>query len=549
MFQTSCKNILVRGVNWIGDAVMTLPALRSLRKTTPETKISLLVKPWVSPIFERDPNVDEIIIYGDEYRGIIGKVKLSRTLNRKGFCSTILFQNAFDAALITFLAGIKQRIGYNRDGRGILLTEAVSVPKNINEMHHVRYYLNLLEQIGIKAEYSEPYLYLSLDERLHARSLLKEMRRPVLGINPGATYGSTKRWFPERFAEIANWFIKDTNGSVVIFGGRNEVEIAQEIEYFLKRQQSEKQTIFNGHQALVAMKVDQSFNSSLIRLRRTHHSLLNLAGKTSLRELISLISECDVFVTNDSGPLHIAYAVGTSLVAIFGSTDPKLTGPPPGSDGGSNVVVSPDISCSPCFERTCKTNDMRCMYAILSEDVYHGIKKVLPHRPAVFFDRDGTLCRDAGYLSQYDELKIFTDIESVRLLKGKGFKLIGITNQSGVAKGLIEEDFVKEVNTIFIERYGFDDFYYCPHNPEENCPCRKPEPGMLFRTRAEHGIDLKRSYLVGDKDTDMFLARTAGAKGILVKTGQCKESSCADFVAEDVKGAVNFIIRDSRSRS
>ena len=543
MFKKPCKNLLVRGVNWIGDAVMTLPALRSLRKSVPEAKISLLVKPWVSPLFEKDPNVDEIIMYGDEYKGMIGKIKLSRMLNKKDFCGAILLQNAFDAAFITFLAGIKERAGYNRDGRGFLLTESIPLPKNQNKIHHIDYYLKLIEKIGIETEYSEPYIYLTLDERLNARNLFKEIKRPVLGINPGATYGLAKRWFPDRFAEIANWFIKDTNGSVVIFGSKNEVEIAQEIGYLFGRKQSLKQSIVNSHQS----NSTESPHTPLWKrgvwgdFKGGQGGILNLAGKTSLRELISLISECDVFLTNDSGPLHIAYAVGTPLVAIFASTDPKLTGPPPGAE--NNLVITTDLSCSPCFERTCKNNDLRCMYAITSEEVYHGIKKVLPEKPAVFFDRDGTLCKDTGYLNRYDDLHIFSYVEHVRSLKEEGFKLIGVTNQSGVAKGIIAESFVKDVNNILIEKYGFDDFYYCPHNPEEHCPCRKPEPGMLLKARAKHGIDFRKSYIVGDKETDMLLARAVGAQGVFVKTGHDKESRNADYEAKDLKEAVDFIIK------
>jgi heptosyltransferase-2 len=515
MFDKSCKNLLVRGVNWIGDSVMILPALRVLRKEMPETKISLLVKPWVSPIFEKDPNIDEIIIYSDKYEGFRGKIKLSRMLSKKKFCSSILFQNAFDAALITFLAGIKERAGYNRDGRGFLITTAVPVPENEKKVHQIKYYLNLLEQIGINTGYSAPYIHLTLDERLHAREKLKDLKRPVLSINPGATYGSAKRWIPERFAEIANWFIKDTSGSVVIFGGDNEVDIAEEID------------------------------------KHILENKLFLAGKTSLRELISLISECDVFVTNDSGPLHIAYAVKTPLVAIFGSTDPKLTGPPPeisaSGEGNSYAVITPDLLCSPCFERTCKNNDMRCMYAITSDDVYYGIKKVLPVNAAIFFDRDGTLCRDVGYLNKYDDLEIFAKISNVNLLKQKGFKLIGVSNQSGIARGKVSEEFVKDVNSIFVKQYGFDDFYYCPHHPDDHCPCRKPEPEMLLRARVKHGIDLKRSFVVGDKEADMLLARVVGAKGILVRTGETKESSNADYTADDLTEAVDWILEHENS--
>ncbi|MGQ9571409.1 MAG: glycosyltransferase family 9 protein, partial [Thermodesulfovibrionales bacterium] len=106
MFDRTCKNLLIRGVNWIGDAVMTLPAIRALRRSLPETKLSLLVKPWVSAIFEKNPDIDEIITYNEIHSGILGKIRLSRILSKKGFSCAILFQNAFDAAFITFLAGI-----------------------------------------------------------------------------------------------------------------------------------------------------------------------------------------------------------------------------------------------------------------------------------------------------------------------------------------------------------------------------------------------------------------------------------------------------------
>ena len=540
MLDRSCKSLLVRGVNWIGDAVMTLPALKALRKAIPEAKISLLVKPWVSPLFEGDPNVDEMIIYSDEYKGIIGKMRLSRMLNKKDFCSAILFQNAFEAALITFLARIKGRVGYKRDGRGFLLTRAVSVPQNERRVHQIYYYLNLLEQVGINAGYSEPYLYIKLDERLSARKSLQDMKRPILGINPCAAYGPAKRWFPERFAEVANWFIKDTNGSVVIFGSKDEINTAQKFEYLVNRRQPNPPESLR----IPLRKLEEDF-------KRKDGAVLNMAGKTSLRELISLISECDVFVTNDSGPMHIAYAVRTPLAAVFGSTDPELTGPPPPEmsalgGGNNNVVITSDLSCSPCFERTCKNNDMRCMYVITSDDVYHGIKKILPDIPAVFFDRDGTLCKDKGYLNKYDGLQIFTEVDNLKLLKEKGFKLIGVTNQSGIARGIVDEGFVREVNNIFIKRYDFDDFYYCPHHPDEHCPCRKPEPGMLLNARSEHRIDLKRSYVIGDKELDMLLARAVGAKGVLVQTGEAKESADADYIAKDLAGVVDFIMKDRK---
>jgi heptosyltransferase-2 len=134
---------------------------------------------------------------------------------------------------------------------------------------------------------------------------------------------------------------------------------------------------------------------------------------------------------------------------------------------------------------------------------------------------------------------------TIKQLKEKGMQLIGISNQSGIARGIVDEGFVKDVNNMFMKQYGFDDFYYCPHHPDEHCPCRKPEPEMLLRARAQHGINLKKSYVVGDKEADILLAKAVGAKGILVQTGKLKESQDADFIAKNLTEAVNWIIKQN----
>lgn len=525
MNNKSYNNILVRGVNWIGDAVMTLPALKSLRKAFKSSNISLLVKPWVSPVFEANPDINEIIRYEDEYKTIAGRIKLARLLNKKNYDIAILFQNAFDAALLTFLARIKERLGYNRDGRSFLLTQSIPVNENIKKKHQVYYYLNLLEYLGIKTEFLIPYIYLKLNERLEARGKINSLKRPVLGINPGATYGSAKRWFPEKFAEIASWFVKDTDGSVIIFGSNSEIDISEEILKYIH------------------IKYLRDYNFNFLNVKsdeNQNYKILNLTGKTTLRELISLISECDIFLTNDSGPLHLAYAVGTPLVTIFGSTNPELTGPL----GNSSIVIKADTTCSPCFNRICKYNDLRCMHSISSDEVYYGIKKLQFEERAVFLDRDGTLCKDNGYINSLEKLEIFPEIKYLDYLKEKGFKIIGISNQSGIARGLVEEDFVKKVNDLFLNKYNFDAFYYCPHHPDEHCMCRKPELGMLIKAKGEFKINIRKSYIIGDKDTDMLLAKSSGARGILVKTGETKTSEYADFIANNLKEAIDYIIRE-----
>jgi len=536
------EKILVRGVNWMGDAVMTLPTLKALRKAHPESKISLLVKPAVAAIFEKNPSIDEIILYEERFQGAFGKFILSQRLRKKHFSRTILFQNAFDAALITFLAGIPQRTGYSRDGRGFLLTKPIPFNDDDRKMHHIEYYLNLLRASGISAENTQPWIHLSLEERLAARNALSRLERPVLGINPGAAYGSAKRWLPDRFAEVADWFINDTGGSVIIFGGKSEEGVSQEIEKMVEGRKSKPAWALrrqSGGKGEGTGLDDTTLTTRIasIQSEDVSNSLLNLAGKTSLRELISAISECDVFLSNDSGPMHVAYAMGTPLVALFGSTDPGLTGPA----GEGSVVIRHPLSCSPCFERSCKDKDLRCMYAITSDEVFLAIKKMLPKKSAIFLDRDGTLCEDPHYLGSWDRFKLFQGVDELVRLKSKGFQLIGVTNQSGIARGLVGEDFVKEVNRLFVERYGFDDFFYCPHLPEEHCSCRKPEPGMLHAARSRHGIDLRKSFVIGDKEVDMLLAKTVGAKSILVRTGRDKESPYADFIAENLREAIGLV--------
>lgn len=523
----ACADILIRGVNWIGDAVMTLPAIRALRRAHPGSRIAVLVKPWVSGLFERNPDIDEIIIYRDTDSGIAGRLKLAQAIRKRAFCRAILLQNAFDAALIAFLAGIPERIGYNRDGRRLLLTRAVPFDRVAKGLHHIAYYLNLVRQAGFPAAYELPWIPLAAVERRAACAILGKLRRPVVGINPGATFGSSKRWPPDRFAEVGSRVISELQGSVVIFGGPSETGIGEEI------QRTIEQALSPGRPGLPG-DIDSASPANAF--------LLNVAGRTDIRMLASLISACDLLVTNDSGPMHIACAVRTPVVAIFGSTSPEHTGPV----GKADIVIRKPVDCAPCFERTCRKQDLRCMELISPDEVFDAVRRRSGRRKAVFFDRDGTLCKDPGYLRRMEDFEIFPEIVELAKLKEEGFALIGVTNQSGIARGLVDEAFVLQINGVFLERYGFDAFYYCPHHPDEHCPCRKPEPGLLLDARVDYTIDLTKSFVVGDKDLDMQLARGVGATGILVRTGQERFSPHADYCVENLSEAVaRILLKDS----
>lgn len=508
-------DILIRGVNWVGDAVMSMPAISAIRRAAPTgARISLLVKPWVAPLFEHNPMIDEIIHYEKHHDGIFGKIALAYDLRQRGFGSAVLLQNALDAAILAWLSRIPTRIGYVRDGRGVFLSRPVPFHGEDRAMHHIDYYMRMLMKAGVISEIearspAAPWIFLQTDERIKARELLSGLRRPIIGLNPGAAYGSAKQWLPDRFAATARAVAEELGGSAVIFGGPGELDVASEI---------------------LLMCPDHAKAGSV----------MNMAGKTTLRELAALISECDAFVSNDSGPMHMAYALKTPLVAIFGSTSAELTGP----RGPGSIVLSREVGCNPCFERTCKGMDMRCMKAIEVNDVTGAIKRLLPTKKAVFFDRDGTLCVDAHYLNNWDKLDIFSDIAEIQRLKDSGYLIIGVTNQSGISRGIVDERFVCDVNRHFMDKYGFDEFYYCPHHPDFGCSCRKPEPGILMNAKVEHGINLKRSFVVGDKDADMLLAVNAGSHGILVKTGKQMSSEHAQSTATNLKEAVEIIIRE-----
>lgn len=511
-----CNRILIRGVNWVGDAVMTMPAIRCLRDHFGQSSISLMVKPWVLELFRHDPNIDETIEYAKEFAGLRGKFKAASRLRQGEFDCAFLLQNAFDAALTAALAGIPGRIGYARDWRSPLLTRAVQVDREILRLHHIRYYLSLLQRAGLRdVRYRLPWIYPSIPERLEAQRTLHALRRPVIALNPGAAYGSAKRWPAEKFARVATRVIADLGGSVVIFGSARESKIGSEI----------------------IAALDRDFV--------TDSTVRDLSGRTGLGNLCDLIAQSDALVTNDSGPLHIAYAVGTPMVALFGSTDPALTGPPESAFEGAEFsyrfrVLKSDVPCSPCFERTCRLGDLRCMEQLEPETVVACLREVLPDKRALFFDRDGTLCRDAHYLSRMEDLEVYPATGALRELKQKGFLLVGISNQSGISRGIVEESFVQRVNAIFTDQYSFDAFYYCPHHPEDRCACRKPMHGMLLRARADLGIDLRRSYLFGDSPSDMGAAALSGMTAVQVGT-PVKTLEHADHAIESVGRCASIV--------
>jgi lipopolysaccharide heptosyltransferase II len=332
----SFSRIVIRATNWVGDAVMSLPALHAIRSRFPGAHISMVARPWVADLYAREEIFNEMIPYDRGRLDVIRRLKAGR------FDCALLLQNAFDAALIAWLSRIPRRIGYSRDARGWLLTDAIPVPRRGEIPHHQRfYYLELLRRAGwIEQVPDEPIRLKGIaDARAAGLEAFGKhgLHGPVVGVSPGAAYGGAKRWLPERFADTARSVANQLDGGVALFGSRSERAVCESIAGQLGGP--------NIH---------------------------DFAGETSLGQFIDLTAACRVFITNDSGAMHIASALEVPTVAVFGATDEIATGP----TGPLAKVVRQPVDCSPCLLRECPI-DHRCMTRVTSREVAEAALELL----------------------------------------------------------------------------------------------------------------------------------------------------------------------------
>ena len=334
------KRIVVRGTNWIGDAVMTTPALSALRAAYPESEIVMLANPLVAELFRVHPAIDRVMVYDRKgaHNGISGFFSMAAELRRERFDLAVLLQNAIEAALLAFVARIPCRAGYTTDGRRLLLTAPVPVSQADKRLHHTAYYLELLRRLGIEGGDGRLCLAVTADEQAWAKSVVGE--DPVIAVNPGAAYGSAKRWIPERFAAVADQLAQRYQARIVLTGGPGEKEIGRDIASAM------------------------------------HHDVINMVGQTSVRQMMALLANSRLLVTNDSGPMHVASAFDIPIVAVFGSTDHTTTCP-----ASERVrIVRKETDCAPCLLRQCPT-DHRCMTAIEAQDVFSAACALLDGTP------------------------------------------------------------------------------------------------------------------------------------------------------------------------
>ncbi len=343
--------IMIRATNWIGDAIMALPTLRAVRQRHPDAKISIVARPYVADIYRDQQVSDELIPYNPnaEHRGWTGREKLIADLRSRKFDVALLLQNAFDAAWLAWRAQIPQRIGYARDARSLLLTKAIPVPKPGEIPPHEKfYYLELLRRAGWLDQLTdERQITLQVPNATRQRAsqtLLEAGSRPHalrIAVGAGASYGSAKCWPPDRFAKTLNALLSRTDADVILFGIPGELPVSTAIATQLQRPP------------------------------------INLTGKTSIADLPALLSQCHLFLGNDSGAMHVAAAVGLPVVAVFGPTDPNGTAPVT----PRVTIVQQKPYCSPCFLRRCPT-DHRCMTTVTPVMVESALNSALAEVPS-----------------------------------------------------------------------------------------------------------------------------------------------------------------------
>jgi len=345
---TTPRRILVRATNWVGDAVMTLPALEALAGLCPQAELTVLAKPWVAPVYEAAPCRPKVMTLDAKgaHQGMGGKLRLAKELRLMGFDWAVLLQNAFEAGLIAWLARVPVRMGYSSDGRGPLLTHGVKRTPAVRQVHETSYYLHMLRGAGLLPQDPppagvQPRLVLPAEHEQWADEFLAGQglgEAPLLGLAPGAAFGPAKCWPAERFAGAARELMGKGMAAVLLFGSPGEAATTAQVA-----------------QGLDGLRV------------------LDLAGRTNLGQALALLKRLFMFITNDSGLMHAAAALGAPTVAVFGSTNPVTTSPL----GPKVALLRREVECSPCLKPQCPRGDMICFADIMPQDAAAAARGLL----------------------------------------------------------------------------------------------------------------------------------------------------------------------------
>jgi heptosyltransferase-2 len=340
------QRIVVRGANWVGDAVMTVPALRELRRLFPKAHITLATRSWARGLFADADFLDELQVHdGTGLRSVVRQV---REWRKHDFDLAVLFPNSLEAALVASLSSVPLRIGYATDGRQRLLTHPLTLPEWRGTRHEVFYYLQIVAELEWRIKGQETFLATEPNSSLEvsdarvsaAINLLRSKGvmegRTLIALCPGSINSRAKRWSAERYAALSDRLIEEIDAQVILIGSAAEVEVSLEVA------------------------------------ERMRNNPVVITGQTDLAELVAVISLVNLLITNDTGPAHIAAALGRPTLVIFGPTNVARTRP--FSPLAEIVVHPPD--CAPCMLRDCPI-DHRCMTAISPDEVFDRARTVL----------------------------------------------------------------------------------------------------------------------------------------------------------------------------
>jgi heptosyltransferase-2 len=354
--------IIVRGTNWIGDAVMSMPALRELRRIFPDSHISLHTRSWAEGLFRDADFIDDIVTFEKNRWKIKDVYDNSQFLREDGYELAILFPNSFESALTSFFSRIPRRIGYNKDVRGLLLTDPIAVPEWKNRKHEVFYYLNLISEVErrvlgrdtVSQTTPNSDLRISEERKNGARKKLSglgvDLSKKTVALGAGSTNSRAKRWPAERYADLNDRLQTQMDLNVILIGSESEKDVSDAVIQMCKRQP------------------------------------INLTGKTDLAEAVAILSEIDLLISNDMGLAHVAPSVGTQTIVIFGPTNDETTRP----YSFNAEVIRKNVECSPCMLRDCPI-DHRCMTQISVDEVFEAAKRRLADEEEEYEEATGSI--------------------------------------------------------------------------------------------------------------------------------------------------------------
>jgi heptosyltransferase II len=338
------RRILLIRIDRIGDVLLSTPAIKAVRQAYPNAHIAMMVRPYAGDIVDGNPHLDEVILYDKDggHKSVFATLKFAVGLRKKRFDLAIILHPTNRSNIIPFLAGIPERVGYDKKG-GIFLTKKLKDTKHLGEKHEIEYSLDVLRAIGIEAKDRALYMPVnSEDEKIIDRFfLLNDLdgTDTVIAIHPGASCPS-KRWPAYRFGRVADELIDRHKVKVVIIGGPADIKTVKEAETGML------------------------------------HRPIVLSEDHSLGEVAAILKRCKIFISNDSGPVHIAVAVGTPVISIFGRLDPGLSPKRWGSLGPNDIVIHKNVGCEHCKAHNCEIN-FKCLDAITIEDVLAAAEGLL----------------------------------------------------------------------------------------------------------------------------------------------------------------------------